>query len=372
MKEMFDLWKAGDLQGMYETDLREERKFPELRAYYKVLLDDRNVAMVKKLMEILKNDVGPFFVAVGSAHMPGEFGMVELLRKEGFVVEQMDDPRPSLAGLEKSITDDEANRFQFAPGPLLSERRRLYKAIQGSAEKGIGTKGYMTSFQFLESIVKSGASEAKIDSEIDRVERALSKQLEPLAPQVVSPYCVEIEKLLANQLKSSDVPAEGVRLVCTVYSDGSVKGLRKSRFERGAVSSVNATIARVRAVGKLPCPPKSPLRLSIIASNNPSSVEVWHRAAMDESEIADDMRARIRKQLDFNMFPSGTTRADIEFRVSRSGKIDRVRLKKPSGVDAVDAALVRAVQAASPVKRLPDGYRKFLKVEFDFSVTVRR
>ncbi len=53
----------------------------------KVLIDDRNIAWIPKLKPHLEE--GQTFIAVGALHLPGEFGLIELLRKEGFSVKAL-------------------------------------------------------------------------------------------------------------------------------------------------------------------------------------------------------------------------------------------------------------------------------------------
>jgi hypothetical protein len=54
-----------------------------------MLLDQRNQPMAEKIEQFAMNKPGPIFVAVGSAHMLGDTGLVSALRKRGFTVEQM-------------------------------------------------------------------------------------------------------------------------------------------------------------------------------------------------------------------------------------------------------------------------------------------
>ena len=64
-------------------------KKPELAPLQKKMLDDRNDGMVKKCEEYLKTkDV--YFVVAGAAHMIGDKGICELLRKKGYKVEQVE------------------------------------------------------------------------------------------------------------------------------------------------------------------------------------------------------------------------------------------------------------------------------------------
>jgi len=52
---------------------------------YKSLIDDRNTTMTQRMLPLLKEK--STFVAVGAGHLPGEMGIINLLRKQGFMVE---------------------------------------------------------------------------------------------------------------------------------------------------------------------------------------------------------------------------------------------------------------------------------------------
>jgi uncharacterized protein YbaP (TraB family) len=50
----------------------------------KYMLDERNINWAKALPDMMKKE--SLFVAVGSAHLAGELGMINLLRKAGYKV----------------------------------------------------------------------------------------------------------------------------------------------------------------------------------------------------------------------------------------------------------------------------------------------
>lgn len=89
MAGIFDAWKSGDPQKMERTAVHVSADNPELLPFTKALLDNRNVGMAAKIEPFLKTKGSPLFIAVGSAHMVGETGLVSLLKKKGFEVEQV-------------------------------------------------------------------------------------------------------------------------------------------------------------------------------------------------------------------------------------------------------------------------------------------
>lgn len=81
MKEMFDAYKKQDLQKlealMVETD-------PGMAGFTDILLYHRNQNWIKKLKTLLADKA--LVIAVGAGHLPGEKGLINLLRKEGYTV----------------------------------------------------------------------------------------------------------------------------------------------------------------------------------------------------------------------------------------------------------------------------------------------
>jgi len=81
MKEMFDAYRNQDLKKlenlMVETD-------PGMAGFTDVLLYHRNQNWVKKLKTLLAEKA--LIIAVGAGHLPGEKGLINLLRKEGYTL----------------------------------------------------------------------------------------------------------------------------------------------------------------------------------------------------------------------------------------------------------------------------------------------
>ena len=81
-------WKTGDTRGMesiIEKNIHNDRTAAEM---YDKLLYTRNKNMVSKINEYLQTRE-TYFVIVGAGHLVGEKGIVELLKKRGYLVEQL-------------------------------------------------------------------------------------------------------------------------------------------------------------------------------------------------------------------------------------------------------------------------------------------
>ena len=71
----FDLDKLAEM--VQDTTLPDK--------FEKVLVSDRNVTMAKQFVRISSKHT--VFCAVGAAHLPGDKGVIALLRKKGYTVE---------------------------------------------------------------------------------------------------------------------------------------------------------------------------------------------------------------------------------------------------------------------------------------------
>jgi uncharacterized protein YbaP (TraB family) len=82
-------WKAGDAKLMEEIMLQDPvKRVPEYEAVREKMFDERNEKMVEKLQAILKGGE-PCMVIVGAGHLVGEKGIVKLLEKRKYRVEQV-------------------------------------------------------------------------------------------------------------------------------------------------------------------------------------------------------------------------------------------------------------------------------------------
>jgi len=84
-EQMLDLYKKQELDSMRNMITKSEFGSEK---YEDLLLNDRNKNWVKQLKEIMKNE--SVFVAVGAGHLVGDFGLINLLKKEGYKVEPLE------------------------------------------------------------------------------------------------------------------------------------------------------------------------------------------------------------------------------------------------------------------------------------------
>jgi hypothetical protein len=81
-------WQEGDAETI-DTLLNETlHTNPELARIYRLLLVDRNMAMADKISQLMQRDK-TLFVVVGAGHLVGEKGIVDLLKKKGYLIERL-------------------------------------------------------------------------------------------------------------------------------------------------------------------------------------------------------------------------------------------------------------------------------------------
>ena len=86
LKRLTDAYMKQDLETMLK--INEERKGNQcdaLPAEEDAMIYNRNKTWAQKLLAIMK--AAPTFVAVGALHLPGDKGLLNLLKKQGYTVE---------------------------------------------------------------------------------------------------------------------------------------------------------------------------------------------------------------------------------------------------------------------------------------------
>jgi len=83
--DLLAAWIAGDMERVDElANGSLEADFPEI---YEVIILRRNETWAQELTTLMVSP-GTYFVAVGAAHVPGEQGVLNLMREAGFAVER--------------------------------------------------------------------------------------------------------------------------------------------------------------------------------------------------------------------------------------------------------------------------------------------
>lgn len=82
--KLLQAWKQGDLDALHEMLYHEAEQYPELLDLF---LLDRNKAWITRLDEFLKKG-DHVMLLVGTAHLTGKQGLIELLKARGYTVER--------------------------------------------------------------------------------------------------------------------------------------------------------------------------------------------------------------------------------------------------------------------------------------------
>ena len=80
-------WKEGDaktIENMFLLSMKDDKSLNEI---YDALITERNYKMTEKVQGFLKTDKD-YFVVVGAGHVIGKEGIVDLLQKRGYKVDQ--------------------------------------------------------------------------------------------------------------------------------------------------------------------------------------------------------------------------------------------------------------------------------------------
>ena len=79
--KLVSTYKAENIESLY--NITTDERFTSKKTK-KIILDERNLNWVKSMAELIRKQ--SVFFAVGSAHLGGEFGVINLLRKAGYKV----------------------------------------------------------------------------------------------------------------------------------------------------------------------------------------------------------------------------------------------------------------------------------------------
>jgi uncharacterized protein YbaP (TraB family) len=81
-------WQAGDTGAIETLIFQSLQEEPELASVYEKLIYERNTQMAAGIEAFLKTK-NRYFVVVGSGHLVGQGGIVDLLQKKGYRVDQL-------------------------------------------------------------------------------------------------------------------------------------------------------------------------------------------------------------------------------------------------------------------------------------------
>jgi uncharacterized protein YbaP (TraB family) len=86
--KLLEAWASGNTKEIERILTRSVTEDSRLSPIYQMIIDDRNTSMALKVEDYLKMKE-TYFVIVGAGHLVGEKGIVEILKKKGYQVDQM-------------------------------------------------------------------------------------------------------------------------------------------------------------------------------------------------------------------------------------------------------------------------------------------
>ena len=84
LDELIEQWASGDTEGLLASTAEDDAMGS--KAVTEALLDERNADWSAQLQQLMADEAGVFFVAVGAAHLVGPTGVPSLLRAAGVEV----------------------------------------------------------------------------------------------------------------------------------------------------------------------------------------------------------------------------------------------------------------------------------------------
>ncbi len=92
MQQTIKAWKTGDSQEMTKLLIDPYKKIKAFRPFVRKLIDNRNIKMTARINKLLKSNQNSF-VVVGAAHLLGEKGILTLLAKHNYTIEQLENEK---------------------------------------------------------------------------------------------------------------------------------------------------------------------------------------------------------------------------------------------------------------------------------------
>ena len=87
-EQLLQLWQRGDAKAMEQQLRKDIEEEPRFEPIWKRLVDDRNLDMAERIGTFLASHQR-YFVVVGVAHLIGARGLISLLRRRGYAVQQL-------------------------------------------------------------------------------------------------------------------------------------------------------------------------------------------------------------------------------------------------------------------------------------------
>ena len=85
---LVNAWKEGNAGGLESLMSKSIEGSPQMARIYERILYERNRNMADKIQDFLRTD-RTYFIVVGAGHLTGNKGILDLLKKRGYSIEQL-------------------------------------------------------------------------------------------------------------------------------------------------------------------------------------------------------------------------------------------------------------------------------------------
>src|SRR5204863_8948571 len=82
-------WQAGNADGILKVARQYNDKIPGAKEFEEKFIWSRHESMAARIDTYLNQSKERHFVAVGALHLAGPRGLIEMLRKRGYIVHQL-------------------------------------------------------------------------------------------------------------------------------------------------------------------------------------------------------------------------------------------------------------------------------------------
>lgn len=86
--KMVKAWQSGNSKKLEKIIFKERNKNKELEKLYNEMFDERNKSMAENIKSYFKTNK-KHFIIVGAGHLVGETGIINILKNDGFKIEQL-------------------------------------------------------------------------------------------------------------------------------------------------------------------------------------------------------------------------------------------------------------------------------------------
>lgn len=265
--------------------------------------------------------------------------------------------------------------------PLQEERQKLLQKITDMEKKGVGVAPYLRALTAIDDMVKNGQSSDSIKQQVTRLKAAMAAQQAsamdlkstrtslPVSVTEMRTYLNSIEKQIRTRWKPAQNANNTACVSMTLDANGNVSQAVAEGSPRASKLMEENLLNVVRAIHFGP-PPAAALPLKLVAVYcEEHGIEVY-KENISYTAYMEDTQRQIKRA--WHPPTAGRfLRTMTSFMVLQDGSLTREKIEKSSGDTSFDAACIRAIRDASPVRPMPAGSRPHNECEMTFDYNAK-